>query len=263
MVDIRLYSPYDSFNHMRKSKCINWIKQAHTNIECYYDADCYGARNDGTRKFALLIEPRGVLEDGVYDFVSAHCLLFDYVFTHDEELLKTLPNAKPINFANIWYENPDSPKNKGITMTCSAKHMTDMHIVRQKMMDKLEPFVDCYGSHKLDRYVSYAEMYDGYRFSVVVENYINDYWFTEKICNCFANKIVPIYYGARKIKDYFDEDGIIICNPDNVVDIVKNLDIEKEYEKRNKAIENNYTEVQKYSVFEDWFYLEYKDLLGI
>lgn len=263
MVNIRLYSPYDKFNHTKSSKYINWVKEGHTDIECYYDANVLQAKNDGIRKFALLIEPRGVLQDSVYDFILYNYSLFEYVFSHDEEILEKVPNARPINFANIWYSNPDIPKTKGISMVCSDKKMTDIHIVRQQIADELKEYVDLYGSYVSDEWTPYEQCLDGYKFAIVVENYINDYWFTEKIANCFANRVIPIYYGARKINDYFDSEGIIIVNPNNIKDIVSNLDIEKEYEKRKKSIERNLELVQQYEVFEDWFFLEYKDLLKI
>lgn len=263
MTDIRLYSPYDRFNHMKEPQYINWVKTGHTEIECYYDANVLEATADGIRKFALLIEPRGVLEDSVYDYMLTHYSLFDYVFTHDSELLKRVPNSRAINFANIWYMNPSAKKTKGISMVCSSKKMTKMHLVRQEMADKLKGYVDLYGDYVTGGWTPFEKIFDGYRFSVVVENCINNFWFTEKICNCFANKIVPIYYGAKKIDNYFNKNGIIFCNENNVLDIVKNLDIESEYEKRKNVIEENYKLVQKYEVFEDWFYIKYKDLLGL
>ena len=69
--------------------------------------------------------------------------------------------------------------------------------------------IDCMGNFNGGNKVDTKTIYAPYIFSVVVENYIDDYWFSEKICNCFANKCVPIYIGANKINELFDAHGII------------------------------------------------------
>ena len=55
--------------------------------------------------------------------------------------------------------------------------------------------------------------------------------------NCFSTKTVPIYYGATKILDIFNPDGIIfVDNWKDIPQIVDNLDIDTEYTKRLEAI---------------------------
>ena len=99
-------------------------------------------------------------------------------------------------------------------------------------------------------------------FNVAMENYQDGYYFTEKICNCFASRVVPIYYGCPNIGEYFDTDGIVICDsPDDVIEktqeILKNP--EDEYNKRISAIEDNFARVQKYRRFEPLFMEMYAD----
>ena len=97
-----------------------------------------------------------------------------------------------------------------------------------------------------------------------MENSRNGHYFTEKICNCFASNIVPIYWGCPNIDKYFNMNGIIYCQ--NHADIIKAVDMvladpEGEYNKRRDAIEHNYQTVQKYRRYADWFLRTYGDLL--
>jgi hypothetical protein len=69
-----------------------------------------------------------------------------------------------------------------------------------------------------------------YKYSIAIENYsCNDYW-TEKIADCFLSWTVPIYYGAKNITKYFPEKSMILIDPN---DKKKSLSIIKD------AITNN------------------------
>ena len=107
-------------------------------------------------------------------------------------------------------------------------------------------------------------------YSVVIENHIDDIWFTEKICNCFATKTVPIYYGARDIGNHFYEDGIIICESiqeleDRIDDILKNPSVyELRYNLTNASgiLQKNYELSKQYEHFDEWFYKTYEKEIG-
>ena len=125
--------------------------------------------------------------------------------------------------------------------------------------------IDTYGTFDGGEMATTKQIYGKYPFSVVIENHIDDWWVTEKICNCFACRTVPIYYGARKIGKLFNSDGIIICNSidevRNAVDYVL-LHARQEYYLRKKAIGYNFIAVEDYSSFENWFYVHYGELLN-
>jgi Glycosyltransferase family 10 (fucosyltransferase). len=60
------------------------------------------------------------------------------------------------------------------------------------------------------------DKYDGihpYKYSIAIENYqCNDYW-TEKITDCFLSRTMPIYWGASNISKYFPEKSMIRIDP--------------------------------------------------
>ena len=78
------------------------------------------------------------------------------------------------------------------------------------------------------------DKFDGifpYKYSIAIENYsCDDYW-TEKIADCFLSWTIPIYWGAKNILSYFPEKSIILIDPS---DHKKSLNIIRD------AIENDY-----------------------
>lgn len=210
---------------------------------------------------ALLIEPRS-LQPQTYRLVENYYHRFDNIFTHDSQLLAELPNAQRIIYWNE-YEMHDEPKTKNFSMICGSKDMCPLHNLRQHLAEAIKDRVDILGDWKGGSRCSIAEAYANYKFAVVIENYIDDYWFTEKILNAFASKTVPIYLGARKIGEFFNPDGIIqVENLWQVVTVIEYITasgIDREYSDRAAAIEGNYLRVHSYRNFEEWFFYHYGD----
>jgi len=70
-----------------------------------------------------------------------------------------------------------------------------------------------------------------YKYSIAIENYsCNDYW-TEKISDCFLSWTVPIYYGAKNITQYFPKEAMILID---LNDKKKSLEI------INEAMDDNF-----------------------
>ena len=60
------------------------------------------------------------------------------------------------------------------------------------------------------------DKFDGvfpYKYSIAIENYsCDDYW-TEKITDCFLSWTLPIYYGAKNITRYFPKESMLLIDP--------------------------------------------------
>lgn len=260
MIRIKLYSWYDHFTLTQRPKYIEWTK-ADAPIVFYSDSYVIEARYSREKNAcALLIEPRSI-QPQVYGFIEHNYNMFKYVFTHDSILLNKIPNAKLIYWGGV-YEFNDIPKTKDISFVSSDKRMCYLHTARLELAKQLENKIDCMGTYNGGNKVDTKTIYAPYKFSVVVENYIDDWWFSEKICNCFANKTVPIYLGAKNIGKLFDERGIITVNDiRNFEEVIDGLDIDYAYDVRKKYIEANYNRVKDYVCFEDTFYNTHKELL--
>jgi len=62
-----------------------------------------------------------------------------------------------------------------------------------------------------------------YKYSIAIENFsCNDYW-TEKIADCFLSWTIPIYYGAKNINSYFPSNSIIHIDPKDPISSLKTI----------------------------------------
>ena len=189
---------------------------------------------------------------------------------NSEDILNTVENAKLfVGVAPFWYskERGDETKlsdkqyeakTKNVSMMCSNKAACEMHILRQEIARQvLGKGVDIFGRFNGGEYIKHKSMsLKDYRFQIVIENDIKPYYFTEKITDCFAAHTIPIYVGASKIAEFFNEDGIIVLSKEEALDMEKVLVrlTEKEYERRIPAIIDNYNKVLKYRSLNDYLY---------
>lgn len=110
-----------------------------------------------------------------------------------------------------------------------------------------------------------TEPFQRYRYSIVIENDITKYYFSEKITNCFISQTIPIYIGATGISEIFNPDGIIeisLDDLDNLSEILKQCTPE-EYERRLPAVLDNFERVQQFRDTTEYMYIHYlKDIYG-
>jgi len=259
---ITLQSEYPNFTAGQKPTLIEWTRED-TPIHAYVNHYVSRLSHNDNKAIAILLEPRSI-EPRTYDYMEQYHDRFRYVFTHNSEILK-LNNARPLYFGGVWASDPDCEKTKDISMISSNKRMCQLHIDRYNIAEELENKIDVYGTYRGGAWATTKEAHAPYRFAVVIENYRDNIYFTEKICNCFANKTIPIYYGAKDIDRFFDGAGIIhVQNVYDIPGIVKHIldNGPKElYERLKPAVNRNYELVQDYICFEDQFYRNNKELL--
>lgn len=139
-----------------------------------------------------------------------------------------------------------------------------MHLFRQTVTKHFlnKGRVDVMGK-AVGRFASCDEIFSPYRYNIALENDRYDYYFTEKIMNCFAAKTVPIYYGCPSIGDFFNLDGIIIVEEPSIEAIEKAIAkcSEQDYENRKDAIEDNFERVKEYLCVEDYLCEKYPEIL--
>lgn len=255
---IKLDSQYDHFPHYKPGG-------GEPYIEIYNDGKIWEAfTQEPHGECALLIEPRS-LQPETYSMLETKYNRFRYIFTHDSQLLRIAPNALPICWWNE-YDLNDEIKTKDISMICGTKNYCSLHNERMKIAEELKGEIDVLGDIWGQPRISIHDAYAPYKFAVVIENHIDDGWFTEKLLNCFANKTIPIYFGGAAFEKYFDPAGVIkVQNVYSIPLIVRDIidyGIDKIYKNLRVPIEVNYQRVQEYVNFEDWFIKKYGDLLN-
>ena len=233
-------------------------------IDMWSDSHVFGLKG-GKKNVALLLEPKSMLRDA-YEFVEANAGSFAYIFTHDSSLLD-FSQSRMLNWGDVWLTT-DSPKTKGISIITSPKNWCPLHNARIWLCDCFQdnPKVDVFRgdwNNPMVKTIDAKDYLEEYKYSIIIENDLDDWWYTEKILNCFSTKTVPIYVGASKIGELFNANGIIQV-PDfrMIPEIVSALDIDGDYAKRTAAINDNFERVKPYAVnWKERFFRDYGKML--
>jgi hypothetical protein len=196
---------------------------------------------------------------GHYEYVKNNPKKFDKIFTFDKEILDTTPNSLLTPIGGCWIHEGDRimyKKNKLISIISSGKNQTTGHRFRNSIIDKFSNRLDLYG--RVYNPIEFkVESLKDYRFQIVVENTKSDYYFTEKIIDCFQTGTIPIYWGCPSINDFFDSNGIItfdtIDDLNSILDTISN-DL---YESKIESIQNNFEISKNYLISEDYIMKNY------
>ncbi len=227
-----------------------------------------------TRKYGMLIESRAIAENDYRIFKKNKGLEreFEAILTFDDQILNEVENAKFYpSCARVWYGGRNvgyaleteiyQNKTKNISILSSDKAMCPLHKMRIEAARycKRTGLADTYGTFDGGSYCNVDETLRDYRYSIIIENNISDYFFTEKITNCFAAQTIPIYLGARKINEFFNEEGIVLITENDMGNIERVIRqcTKEEYERRLPAILDNFARVQEYLNMDDYLYTHY------
>lgn len=85
------------------------------------------------------------------------------------------------------------------------------------------------------------------QFSIIVENCVQEGYFSEKIVDCLLTKTIPIYFGCPNIDLFFNSRGILkFNNIDELIEIINKL-TEDTYNKLIHEIEENFVKAKYYA----------------
>lgn len=138
-------------------------------------------------------------------------------------------------------ENELASKKDELSWVTSNYTNKPGHVLRMSLLSHLKEkgfAFDLFGKG----FSPVEDKFDGlfpYKYSLAVENYsCNDYW-TEKIADCFLSWTMPVYYGCKNIESYFPKEAMIIIDPNDpaaAMEIIKKAMEEKRWEKNLAAI---------------------------
>jgi len=145
-------------------------------------------------------------------------------------------------------------------MVASAKKTTEGHKARHEIAKLYKDKVDIYGTVLGDSFMDSGDLstiwHDkskalvDYRFSIVIENDSYSDYYTEKITDCFATGVIPVYWGSPEIGDQFNSGGIITVNSGFMIDDMN----EMLYNHSIDAVEDNYERIKKLESADDRLY---------
>lgn len=220
-------------------------------------------------KYGMLTESRTIVPQD-YEVFHKHKGLekdFRYIFSYDERILNEIENARfyPVA-AGIWNSRMRGDlyqtKSKDLSILSSDKIMCELHRFRLELARtcKKEQLADTFGRFDGGDYVqSVDETLDDYRFSLIIENDISDYYFSERLTSCLAAQTIPVYLGARKIREFFNEDGMILLSAPDLEEAKRKIKecTREAYEGKLPAVLDNYNRVQEYVNMQDYLYEHY------
>lgn len=268
----QLCSQYENFNQV-PPQSLKWKRSNHNLTEQTFFADhAILAPNVQTykgKKVAVLTESETLVPE-VYNSISLWIDSFDLILTHSNRVLNAFGSKarfKPAGSVTIGSEwSPGvvglHPKSRLCSMLTSTKKMTHMHLFRLKCAQvmKASKKVDVTIS---DIYGNYFSHLKDYLFNISFENYIDDYYFTDRIFNCFACGTVPVYCGASKVGDYFNSKGILsFRSVEELNDLIKELSPSLYLSLRDAIIENYHLAMGFYSA-EDYLMRTSPDLFQL
>jgi hypothetical protein len=247
---------------IREPKNFKWVKTNNPVTEKTFVTDNHIPQHEGG--IAWLVEPPAI-HPYPYQWIRDNHNRYNYVLTFSEELLSKGGNFLYYPFGNtLLDENQfdlyESDKNKLVSMIMSGKNWTPGHNLRHNLKNKLIGKVDLLGSGVTGRHTPKIDACKNYQFQIVIENSKYEYYFTEKIIDCFLTGVIPIYWGSSKVMEHFDGNGIITFDTETeLIDIVNSLTTELYYEKI-ESVKNNFNKSKYYTYSEDWIYNQYNFL---
>jgi hypothetical protein len=251
----------ESSCHGRKPKNFVWDRRVYPSEICFYTDNCVilAASDTSKVKIAWLYEPRAI-NPFTYDFVAENHHLFDHIFTYDLDLIKINPKFKYYPHGSCWITDENigtQPKTHLCSIIASHKNQTTGHQLRHSVINHFKDRITVLGRG----YKAIADKIEGlgsYKYSIVIENSKQDDYFTEKLIDCFATGVIPIYWGTNNINKYFDD----VITFETLEDLEKILNYigDDHYTTQTDTIKRNLEKVPKYLVSEDYFFDNYREL---
>lgn len=262
------HSRHDPFGH--EGKYFFWDRYNYGLDTHFYGPEAMtGTLGKPAVKYGMLTESRTIVPKDYEVFHRNRGLEkdFRYIFTYDDRILNEIENARfyPVA-AGIWNsemrEGRYREKDRDLSILSSDKVMCALHRFRLELarLCKREGLADTFGRFDGGGYVEKVdETLNRYRFSMIIENDVSDYYFSERLTSCFAAQTVPVYLGARRIGDFFNTDGMILLGSADLEE-AESLIAEctrERYEAMLPAVLDNYERVKEYVNMQDYLYEHY------
>jgi Glycosyltransferase family 10 (fucosyltransferase) C-term len=168
--------------------------------------ELYAPMHRGQRAFAKVLTSHGDITGG--RFVQSHPALPWFVEKSYDELVGS------------------PPVSKGDAVCCvtSANKMFKGHVRRLRLLHELcrqfplEVFGR--GIRPIERK---WDTVSRCKYSLVLENYIGDWYWTEKLADCFLAWTIPFYIGCPRVGEYFPKGSFILLNGRSAAEIRKEM----------------------------------------
>ena len=171
-------------------------------------------------------------------------------------------NDQPVNTFSLDYDRLKAQscmpnKSRLLSVITSNKVFTQGHIDRIRFVRKLR---DHFGN-RLDIYGRGFRTFDDkwdilspYKYHISIENSSQQYYWTEKISDCFLAETFPFYYGCTNLTDYFPAESfqaIDIRHPEKAIELIEEAMAADRYTAASGALaESKRRVLDEYNMFE-------------
>ena len=236
-----------------------WVNGPNDDLTIFTDNYLHISENIKSKnKIAWIIESPAY-HRFAYEYIKENYYKFNNIFTCSKSILDSVENAIFLPVGGCWVKEKDryiSEKIKIVSIISSFKKILEGHILRHEIIKTFKN-IDVYGSG-YNPIEDKGQGLKDYCFSIVVENTKEDYYFTEKLIDCFVTGTIPIYWGCPSISNFFDINGIICFNSlEDLNNILDNLTIEL-YNSKIKSVKNNFALSKDYLVTDNTLYEKIK-----
>jgi hypothetical protein len=120
---------------------------------------------------------------------------------------------KDYDFLNDLKIESLNKENKIVWIT-SNQRSSKGHNMRMDFFDRIKelPFVNLYG-RGINPVNDKWDVLKTSKYAIAYENFQNDYYWTEKIIDCYLSYTMPLYFGCNTIENYFPENSFIQIDP--------------------------------------------------
>ena len=189
---------------------------------------------------------------GYYNFVHENRDKFHQIWTHDKQVLDNCDNAKFLPLGGCWIDEFDwamHEKTKDFSIIASAHVHLPGHRLRHDIVKGTQGKVDLWGRG----YKEMADKIEGlkdYRYTFCIENFRKDFWFTEKLIDCFVTGTLPIYWGCPSIGNLFNQDGMLCFEDIRQLPELLKVCTPEYYESKKDAMKENFKLAKQYRLAE-------------
>jgi len=234
-------------------------------VEVYVDSVPMNSIPVDTVRFVLLIEPPEILNLEARLLFGEENKTYNYVLTHDENILKRCKTAHLFEFGTTWLKEYDFPKKKfSVSALVGGKLITPGHTLRQKVWFKEERIESIPRNFYLSGNLggisninnnpvlgSTKHPLFNSQFHICIENTKRNNWFTEKLIDCLRTKTIPIYWGCPNIGNWFNTEGFFMVDTfQDIINVCNSL-TENTYNEKLKFVEENFEKCQKFLTIAD------------
>jgi hypothetical protein len=245
------------------------------NIEILVDRFKHDFPEKGDIRILILMEPTMALVSDVMS--KPRC--YTHVLTYHEDILANNPRSTVFNGTTTWVD-PYKEREKKFcvsTVVGAKKYIHFPGYAKRRELWNRQGEITI----PKDFYLSGNDVISGVDYSnnlvlgdykdvmfdcqyhVAIENAYMKNFFTEKLIDCFLSYTIPIFIGAPNVGDFFNLDGMYVCETINdVIDTINGLTPEI-YEQKIDAINENYNTAMGYTDFASYTTRKINDILGI